>query len=300
MASEDEPASASIWNWLQGLELSQRFYDINGVRTRSIEAGSGPPLIFLHGTGGHAEAYLKNLRAHAAHFRVHAIDMVGHGYTAMPDIGYQMQDYVDFMLGFVDAIGAQRVLISGESLGASVAAWFAIQHPERVSRLVMNTGMLLPPGPQGAQELRNLLERTRKATTSVTRETIRQRMRWLVLREESLSDEIIEARYQIYRQPGRASAIRYIVEQSLGALLEPALQARWYAPGLLEQIKCPTLVLWTRHNPGQTVLDAQQGAALIPDARLVVLENSAHWPQWEESEQFDRAHLDFLLPAAPS
>ena len=40
---------------------------------------------------------------------------------------------------------------------------------------------------------------------------------------------------------------------------------------------------------------AEQGAALIPDSELVILENSAHWPQWEEPEEFNKAHIEYLL-----
>ena len=141
---------SSIWNTLQGVEFKQTYIDAGGIRTRSITAGDGPVLIFLHGTGGHAEAYLRNIEAHARHFTVHAIDMVGHGYTDMPDIDYSPQHYVDHLLAFVDAIGADKVHISGESLGAQVAAWFALQHPGRVNKIVMNTGILLPPDAAGA------------------------------------------------------------------------------------------------------------------------------------------------------
>ena len=85
----------TIWNYLQGLDFQQRFYDAAGVRTRVIESGTSEKvLIFLHGTGGHAEAYLKNIASHSEHFRVMAIDMVGHGYTDAPDISYDMQCYV--------------------------------------------------------------------------------------------------------------------------------------------------------------------------------------------------------------
>ena len=224
----------SIWNHLQGVEFKQTYYDAGGVRTRAIEAGDGPPLILLHGTGGHAEAYLKNIEAHAEHFHVYAIDMVGHGYTDAPDISYEMQCYVDFMKDFLDAIGAEQAHISGESLGATVASWFALQHPDRVNKIVMNTGMMLPPDESGAEELKDLLERSRKATGSPDRDAVRQRMRWFMHRDEDVTDEIVEVRYQIYRQPGRAAVIRKIAEQSIGALLDPVEQDKWYKPELLQ------------------------------------------------------------------
>ncbi len=286
---------SSIWNTLQGVEFAQTFVDAGGIRTRTLTAGSGPVLIFLHGTGGHAEAYVRNIEAHARHFTVHAIDMVGHGYSDMPDIDYSPQHYVDHLLAFIDAIGADKVSISGESLGAQVAAWFALQHPDRVHRIVMNTGILLPPDEAGKKDLQDLLERTRKATGTPDREAIRMRLRWLVHEDHSVTEELITARKQIYDQPGRAAVIRRIAEQSIGALLDPAIAAKWNNPKLLTQLACPTLILWTRFNPGQLVPLAEEGAALVPDCELVVLENSAHWPQWEEPEEFNRAHLAFLL-----
>jgi 2-hydroxy-6-oxonona-2,4-dienedioate hydrolase len=221
--------------------------------------------------------------------------MVGHGYTDAPDITYDMQCYVDFLLAFLDGTGLKKAFISGESLGATVAAWFAIAHPERVEKIVMNTGMLLPPDEEGAVGLQELLDRSRKAAGAPSREAIKQRMRWLMYREEDVTDEIVEIRYRIYQQPGRAKVIGKIAEQSIGALLDPSQHERWYNPNLLRKISCPTLVLWTRHNPGQLVPLAEEGAGLIPDSSLVVLENSAHWPQWEEPLAFDREHMKFLL-----
>ena len=114
-------------------------------------------------------------------------------------------------------------------------------------------------------------------------------------RDEDVTDEIVEVRYQIYQQPGRAAVIRKIAEQSIGAQLDPVEQEKWYKPKLLQQLTCPTLVLWTRYNPGQLVPLAEQGAALIPDSKLVILENSGHWPQWEEPEEFIKAHIEYLL-----
>ncbi|MEM9533787.1 MAG: alpha/beta hydrolase [Pseudomonadota bacterium] len=288
--------SLSIWNHLQGVDFKQTYYDAGGVRTRVIEAGEGPVLVFLHGTGGHAEAYVKNIAAHARDFRVLAVDLVGHGYTDAPDhADYGMQGYVDHLRDLLDAIGAESACISGESLGASIACWFALQHPERVKRLVLNTGLpLAPQDEQGISQMRDLLERARKASGSPTLDAVRARMRWLVVDEASLTDEIIQTRFEIYSQPGRAPVIGKITEQAIGQLIDPATQTTWYRPDQLKEIPCPVLLIWTTHNPGQPVALAEQAAALIPDARLEVLTGSAHWPQWEEPEAFNRIHLDFL------
>lgn len=288
--------SASIWNELQGVDIKQSFHDASGIRTRLIEAGSGHPLFLLHGTGGHAEAYSRNIGAHAEHFRVIAFDMVGHGYTDAPDIDYDEQAYVDHLRDLMDAMGIESAHLSGESLGGSVAAWFALQHPGRVGKLVLNTGLPLSPNTQqGIDQMRDLLARSRKATGTPTREALAMRMKWLFLDEVSLTEELLETRFRIYSQPGRAAAIRKLTERAIGGLIDPENQKTWYRPDQLSELTCPTMLLWTNHNPGQPVELARQAAASIHDARVVVLSNSAHWPQWEEPEAFNKAQIDFLL-----
>ena len=287
---------SSIWNELQGVDLKQTWYDADGIRTRVIEAGSGHPLFLLHGTGGHAEAYSRNIAAHAEHFRVIAYDMVGHGYTDAPDIDYDEQAYVDHLRDLMDAMGIESAHLSGESLGGSVAAWFALQHPGHVGKLVLNTGLPLSPNTQqGIDQMKDFLARSRKATGTPTREALAMRMKWLFLDEASLTEELLETRFRIYSQPGRAAAIRKLTERAIGGLIDPANQESCYRPDQLRELQCPTLLLWTNHNPGQPVELARQAAADIPDARVVVLDNSSHWPQWEEPEAFNKAQIEFLL-----
>lgn len=289
--------SWSIWTELMQGPVAVRHHDAGGRRTRALEAGSpqAPTLVFLHGTGGHAEAYARNLLAHGEHFHTLAIDMLGHGYSDRPDIDYDIDTWVDQLVALLDGLGVEQAFLSGESLGALVAAWAAIRHPERVARLVLNTGILAPPNAQGRQELADALERSSKAAGGLTREAVRARLAWLMADPaKSVTDELVEVRYRIYAQPGMLPAMGRIARSVLGGVLDQAWCARWLNPEAMAAIRCPTLVLWTRHNPGQPVELAEDAVRHIPDARLVVLEESAHWPQWEEPERFNAEHLAFL------
>ncbi|MDI3261789.1 MAG: alpha/beta hydrolase [Fulvimonas sp.] len=288
--------NSTIWTDLLGVPFQQRFYNVAGHRTRVLEAGEGAPLVFLHGTGGHAEAYMRNIAEHAKHFHVYSIDMLGHGYTDKPaDADYTMALWSDHIVAFLDTIGAKRASLSGESLGAMVSAWTAIRHPQRVASLVMNTGILAPPNEKGRAELLDVLERSRKAAGQLTREAVKARMQWLMFEpEKTLTDEIIDIRFKIYSQPGMAAVMGKIAATVLGGVTDEAFCRRWMNPEVMRDIQCPTLVLWTRHNPGQPVELAQEAMQYIPHAELVVLEHSAHWPQWEEPENFNAAHLEFL------
>src|SRR5580692_6878533 len=114
----------SIWTDLRDVSFSQGWVDANGVRTRYLVSGdpSSPALLLLHGTGGHAEAYVRNLNAHRAFFRTYAIDLLGHGWTDKPDIPMEIPAYVEHLIAVLGALGLKRAHISGESLGGWVAA----------------------------------------------------------------------------------------------------------------------------------------------------------------------------------
>ncbi|MBT2270038.1 alpha/beta fold hydrolase, partial [Rhodococcus qingshengii] len=88
----------TIWNELAGLDFELTTVDAGGVPTRSLQAGSGDEaVIFLHGTSGHLEAFARNIAPHAESYRVHAIDMLGHGYTGKPDYPYEIPRYVEHL-----------------------------------------------------------------------------------------------------------------------------------------------------------------------------------------------------------
>ena len=111
----------SIWTDLADIAFKNYYVDANGIKTRVLEAGTGEPLILLHGTGGHIEAYARNIRGLSEHFRVICIDMVGHGYTDKPDRPYGIDFYSDHLLWVIQALNLKEVYLSGESLGGWVA-----------------------------------------------------------------------------------------------------------------------------------------------------------------------------------
>jgi 2-hydroxy-6-oxonona-2,4-dienedioate hydrolase len=174
-----------------------------------------------------------------------------------------------------------------------VAQWVAIKYPERVDKIVLNTGILARPDAQGRKELEDLRARSLAVSGGPTLDAIRKRMEWLVLDPKSMPEEMIHVRYRIYTQPGVAARIRQIILKLMDIVLGEAGD-RYFDPRVLRDLRCPTLSLWTDHNPGQGLEVARAASALIPDNRLHVIKQAAHWPQFEQPEEFNRVHLDFL------
>ncbi|NKY25180.1 alpha/beta fold hydrolase [Nocardia gamkensis] len=284
------PEYESIWSDLQGVPFTQGYLDVGGVRTRYLHAGDPtcPALVLLHGSGGHAEAYVRNLESHAVHFSTWSIDMLGHGYTGKPGHPLEISHYVEHVIGFLDAVGARRACVSGESLGGWVAARVAIDHPERVDRLVLNTA----GGSQADPEvMRRIVTLSMAAATDPTWETVQARIKWLMADKSKDYDDVVASRQRIYRQPGFAAAMRDIM-----ALQDPEIRRRnLLGPGDYGRITAPTLVLWTSDDPTADVGEGRRIASMIPGARFEVLPGCGHWPQYEDAETFNALHLDFLL-----
>jgi 2-hydroxy-6-oxonona-2,4-dienedioate hydrolase len=280
----------SVWSDLQGVAFEQGYLDAAGVRTRYLRTGdSGKPvLVLLHGSGGHAEAYIRNLASHAEHFWTWSIDMLGHGYTDKPGHPLEVDHYVAHLMDVLRAIGTDRVYLSGESLGGWVAARPAVDHPDAVARLVLNTA----GGSQAdAVVMKRIITLSMAAAEDPTWETVQARIKWLMADKSKDYDDLVASRQRIYRQPGFVDAMRDIM-----ALQDPEIRARnILGPVEYGSITAPTLVLWTSDDPTADVTEGRRMASMIPGARFEVMQGCGHWPQYEDPKTFNRLHLDFLL-----
>jgi 2-hydroxy-6-oxonona-2,4-dienedioate hydrolase len=277
----------SFWTNLVHTAYTHGYVDAGGLRTRYVEAGSGPPLVLLHGTGGHLEAYTSNIGVLAQHFRTIAFDMVGHGYTDKPDHDYEIRHYVEHLLDVLDALGIERANISGESLGGWVAAQFVLDHPDRVAKIALNTAGGLTADLAVMQRLKTL---SLAAVENLSRETVRQRLEWLMADPKRVTEELVDSRYGIYAQPGFLRTMNHIM-----CLQELEIRQRnMLDEQALRGIAVPALVVWTSHDPTGAVEVGEKFARLIPGARLVVLEGCGHWPQFEAADEFNRLLTEFF------
>jgi 2-hydroxy-6-oxonona-2,4-dienedioate hydrolase len=280
----------SFWSDLRAGSFAQGYLDIPGARTRYLHAGIAkqPPLLLLHGTGGHAECYSRNLLAHGAHFDTYAIDMLGHGYSEKPALAYEIDVYVEHLKRVLDTLGFARAHLSGESLGGWVAARFALKYPDRVARLVLNTTGGATLNPEVMQRIRTL---TMAAVENPAWDTVKARLAWLMADPSCVTDDLIACRRAIYEAPGMRETMPYIL-----CLQDPEIrqrnnltEAEWRA------IAAPTLVLWTDHDPTAAAAVGERIASLIPHSEFALMKGCGHWPQFEDPATFNALHLRFLL-----
>ena len=281
---------ASMWADLTGVEFTQGYLDAGGIRTRYLSAGSSdkPLLILIHGTGGHAEAYTRNMAAHAEHFWTFSIDLVGHGWSDKPDIDYEIKDYSAHVAAIVKALGRDKAHVSGESLGGWVAAHYAHTYPDMIDRLVLNTAGGWTFNPAVMERISRL---SMEAVQDPNYERIKTRLEFLMHDKSHVNDDLVNVRRTIYSQPGMVDIMQKIL-----CLQVPDIRRRnMFSEEQTGEIDAPTLVLWTSHDPTATTEEGQRIADLIPGAGFVVMDGCGHWPQFEDPAEFNRIHIDFLL-----
>jgi 2-hydroxy-6-oxonona-2,4-dienedioate hydrolase len=182
----------------------------------------------------------------------------------------------------------KTVSLSGESLGGWIAGAFAVAHPDRVDRLVLNTAGAEKVSPKALEALR---QTTLDAVLDPNWERVRSRLEWLMYDKSDVHDDLVATRQRIYSRPDMQAGIHHLLcLHTIEARMKHAVKPEGWAA-----IKAPTLVLWTDHDPTSTVDVGEELAAAIPASKFEVMTDCGHWPQFEDAETFNRLHIDFLL-----
>lgn len=260
--------------------------DANGIKTNYLEAGEGPAVILIHGSGPGVTAYANwrlVLPALSQSFHVVAPDMVGFGFSERPsDVTYGVQTWADQTVGLMDSLGIQKASLVGNSFGGAIALRIAAQHAERVDSLVLMGSM----GVDFA--ISEGLERVWGYEPSF--ENMRKVLDVFAYNRELVPDELAEVRYRASMQPG--------FQESYAAMFPPPRQ-RWVdamrtGDDEIRQLRHRTLIVHGREDkviPLETSIKLVQ---LIDDAELHVYPHCGHWTMIERSDDFNRLVHDFL------
>lgn len=279
-----------VWVALGAVPHTVDYLDVGPWRTRVLQAGAGEPLVLMAGTGGHLEAYAHNIAPLAEHFRVIAYDYPGHGYTTHATHDLELSDYVEHLVGLLDALGVERPHLTGESLGGWVAVKFAAAHPERTGRILLNTPGGTMASPEVMTRIRTL---SQAAADNPTDANIRARLEWLMASPETVTDELVAIRRTIYARPGFAESMQHIL-----CLQDPDIRRRnLVTDAELAAVPNGALVVWTSDDPSGPAAVGMDMAEKIPDGRFEYIAGAGHWPQWEQRETFNKLALGFLTGA---
>lgn len=279
----------SIWGFLRELEFTQGFVTVEGVRTRYVEAGSPdlPTAILLHGTGGHWETFAPNLAALSEHFHCIAIDMVGNGFSEKPDYDYEIAVYLRQVLAVLDHFRVDKAHLIGMSLGAWVGAATAVQHPERVDKLILMSPAGLVATASNMARIR--AERT-AAVNDPSWESIHKVFEHLIADEANRLPDLIALRQAVYRRDDTRKTIDHLlILQDAEARDRNLIPEEQWAG-----ITSPTLIVASGQDHGEYQSTARTVARLIPDSEVFEMPSVRHWPHFEDPEAFNAAAVAFL------
>jgi 3-oxoadipate enol-lactonase len=261
----------------------------DGVGLAVEEAGSGPPLLMVHGFTGAREDFSDHRDRFAAHARVVTFDHRGHGESDHPPEAsdYTLDRLAADTIAVADALGLERFRLLGHSMGGMVARRLVLAHPGRVDALVLMDTSAGPP--EGLDP--TLVEAAADLALTAGMTALRTLLDEVdVLGSEA--DQRVRATRPGYdefnaRKWARVSPVAY------AALVREIVHQPRQLDAMVA-IGCPTLVV-VGEQDARFVDDAALMAATIAGATLVVIPDAGHSPQFENPEAWFAAVEGFLL-----
>ncbi|HEX2158964.1 MAG TPA: alpha/beta fold hydrolase [Actinomycetes bacterium] len=261
--------------------MQERTIQVDGVLTRYLASGTGPPLVLLHGAGDNARDWSYVLPLLGRSHLVLAPDLPGYSPGSAPASDYSPARLVHFVTRFMDAVGLDRAALAGNSLGGLVALQLALSHPERVVALCLvdSAGLgravnpaLIAQRLPGVGELAIAMGRRRPgaALRALARAVLLFGRPWRTPRSWLVEQ------YRAARQPGFLEA----TVASLRAVLGP-LGQRQVLVRQLGRLPMPTLIIWGTADWVIPLAHGRRAARRLPAGRLVQLSRCGHAPQVE-------------------
>ena len=287
--------------------VKHRNETVNGINLHWVEAGSGPLVVLLHGFPEFWYSWRNQIPALvAAGYRVVAPDMRGYAESDKP-AGYDA--YLGDALsgdvaGLIAACGEERAVVVGHDWGGAVAWMTALRRPEVVDKLVI----LNAPHPaaflrgirQPSQMLRssymvffqlpNVPELALSAGNFMGLKNI---LRGATQRPGAFTEEDLERYAEAFRRPGALTGgLAYY--RAMGRRMATARQAgAMPAHGERRTVTAPTLVIWGRNDPALGTALADPGPKLVPNRRVVFVEDASHFVQADAPDEVNELLIDF-------
>jgi pimeloyl-ACP methyl ester carboxylesterase len=274
----------------------QRWVEIGGRNVNVIDIGPEDPagtIVWIHGLSGSWQNWLENLPAFARTHRCIAMDLPGFGASEMPAGPITISGYAATVDELLRVLGVERAVVVGNSMGGFIGAELAIEYRTWVEKLVLVSAAGLSIEHMRNEPLLRLLR--------LGRNVLAMGAGWLASKSEELARRprsrwamvnIVAAHPELLPPPLVAEQLRGAGKpgfvDALDALMNYPIRDR------LSSITAPTLVVWGADDALVPVRDAWEFGELIPDARVVVFEDTGHVPMLERPDAFNALVADFL------
>ena len=259
--------------------VNYQWVTLSHGRTRFLEAGTGEPVILIHGAPFQrsADDWLPNLDSLSSRYRVLAPDCLGWSPSDQFDQEYSFAYLTDFVREFQDALGVARSHVIGASMGGWIAALLCYESPHRVNRCIQT-------GHNGIGARPNLgMVNWKPPTDEAIRDWIHKVAKGANLDVAAMAEE----RVQLAHQPGRFEAFGKIMRH----MGDGPTRERYDVLRRLPHVTIPTLFVWGKQDPSFPL--AEKAQAATPGSKLLILD-CGHDVNLEAPQEFNQAALDFL------
>lgn len=258
----------------------------NGQRMHYQDMGSGPVVVFLHGSGSGASGnsnFKGNLPEMVEQgFRVIAPDLIGYGYSDKPDdVDYHLDFFVECVKQMLDIIGVEKYSLVGNSLGGAIAIKYALDNPAAVENLVL----MAPGGIENQPDYftmpgMQLMKEVFTSSQPVTPEKMKEFFTTaFVVNPDCLDDQTVEERWKSMQTQN------------------PRVVQTMVVPNMEDQLgdlQCPILVFWGMNENMMPETGIMKLAKKCNNVRVVLVSECGHWVMLEHKDLFNRTTIDFL------
>lgn len=255
--------------------MEEKEVSINNLKINYKTAGSGPAVLILHGWGGSSDSWLRVQKLLAiAGFKVIIPDFPGFGKSFTPEKAWDNDDYLNWLLGFINYLNLDKFYLISHSFGGRIAIKLAVQYPEKIEGLIFCS----PAGVKTELDFKTkiifVLARIGNAIFT-PKHLIR------------LKDAIRNIFYIFLRNKDYVKAKGNMRETIKKVLNEDSLP-------LLSEIKVKTLVIWGANDKMVPVKQASLYKERIKDAKLEILPGIGHSPHLEIPDKLADIIIQFL------
>lgn len=268
-----------------GVPVEQHTARAGAVHTSYLVAGSGPPVLLLHGGGGSAIGWYPAFAPLAVRYRVIAPDMVGHGLSDKPSARYDRPYLRAWLEAFLDGLGIERASIVAHSTGGAVALQLALDSPERLDKLVLVNSVGLGPGARIPVTLALLMMWQNVFPTRALGQWFLKH--YVLSAPEQVNDAMLALEQYERCLIGLPGGRRFFW-QGRGRVLRP------FPMRDLARVRHPTLLIWGDADRNYPLAQAEAALQVMPNARLEVIHKAGHVCFREQPAQCAKALIHFL------
>lgn len=267
-----------------------QFVEVGGLAVHYRDEGAGEPVVLLHGALSSLHTWDGWTSELSNEYRVIRLDLPGYGLTGPNSDGvYGFDYYVEFLAGFLDALGIERASIAGNSLGGGITWAFAAQYPERVDKIILlNAAGFISETDEISLSrlLRSPLLRT-AARYITPRFLVASFVRQVYGDPGKIDDDTVTRYYRLLRREGNRDTLLAFGGSAASYSGMDIRQA-------LASISAPALILWGDEDSWIPVDNAYLFKESLPGSTLIVYEGAGHVPMEEIPLETVRDVITFL------